>query len=111
MAPYGYRWLYMALIATIGSIWLQMAHMAPKLLNMALYGQYGFRQPILAPYGNRWLYMAHIAKFGSLWLQMAHMAPKVLNMAQHSLIWLCIAHKDLCSPLWHHMARDGSTWL
>ena len=85
--------------------------MAQKLLNMALYGQYGFRQPILAPYGNRWLYMAKIAKFGSLWLQMAHMAPKVLNMAQHSLIWLCIAHKDLCSPLWHHMARDGSTWL
>ena len=40
MDPYGYGWFYMALIAKLGSIRLQTAHMAPKLINMDLYGSY-----------------------------------------------------------------------
>ena len=86
MAYYGFMqpiMVHMALLAKLSSTWLQLAHMAPKLLNMARCGSLwliGFLQSSIAPYGCRWLYMAQIATVGSIWLQMALMAPKLPNM-------------------------------
>ena len=55
------------LMASDFIIWLQMAHMAPKLPKMANMAQYGSLWPIgvyAAPYGYIWLFMALIATFG-----------------------------------------------
>ena len=90
MALYGsncYSWLNMTRNGSYGSMlsstWLQLAHMAPKLLNMAWCGSLwliGFLQSSVAPYGCRWLHIAQIATVGSIRLQMALMAPKLPNM-------------------------------
>ena len=74
MALYGFMqpiMVHMALLAKLGSTWLQFAHMAPKLRNMAQCGSLwllGFLQPSMATDGSMWLKLLELAQYSSQWL-------------------------------------------
>ena len=109
MAPYGYRCLYTALIATFGWIRLQMAHMAPKHLQMIQMTQYGSTlpiwlfQPSMALCGYRWLYM-DLNSY--IWLKKDHMTPYKPISSVYSSLWFQMALNGSYGPM-AYMAPFG----
>ena len=93
------------LMALDFKIWLQIDHMAPKLLKMVNLAQYGFNGPegFMQPLnGSLWLQMALYGSHSNIWL---NMAPNGLNGTKLWFIGVCAAHYG---TIWLEMALHGS---